>query len=129
MKNTKKKEPKVIEPIKVQQSYYEILGFDTDINFNEYKKKYIELIKINSPEKNPENFMKIKNAYDKINKPSIKDDSFPFYHKPLLAINQSEEKDVPLETNNDLLKEIFETPFDTFADIQKFLKPEKITKK
>ena len=47
-------------------SSYFILELDLNANDEEIRKRYLKLIKSNTPEKNPDRFQKITNAYEQI---------------------------------------------------------------
>ena len=46
--------------------YYQILGLDEDAGDEEIRARYLELVKVFTPEKSPEHFMRITRAYEGI---------------------------------------------------------------
>ncbi len=102
-----------------KQSAYEILGVEKEDTTN-LKAKYIKLIRKHSPEHDPEKFMEIREAFEQLTKAHGKKLSFFLYKKPLsLFENAKTVKKKKVENN--ILKEIFETPFGTKLEIEKLI--------
>ena len=58
---------------------YEILGIDENADPKQIKKAYFRLIRIHSPEKDPEKFQQIRAAYDRLTNPqTVTEDAFAF---------------------------------------------------
>ncbi|MCD4745845.1 MAG: J domain-containing protein [Bacteroidales bacterium] len=108
----------------IKKSPFEILGLLDNFSNDDIKSRYLELIRKNPPEKNPEMFMKIREAYELIIKPDLMPNSFPMYFKPLsLFENKKNEED--FELTRGVLKEIFETPFSPEFELKELFKPMK----
>lgn len=104
---------------KVKTSAYEILDLKAGTSLEEIKKKYKQSIRQFTPEKDPEKFMAIREAYDFIFQPSIEISRFPMYQKPKQEAGQQENNKKPLPLT--LLKEIYESPFNTALELREYL--------
>ena len=110
---------------KIKQSSYEILNIPFNASAREIKSSYKKMIRQYTPEHDPENFMKIREAYEYFTeeKPFELKQVFPVYKKPFLVINKKNNTQkgtsiVPIET----LSTVFETPFNLEKDIKAALK-------
>jgi len=102
----------------IEQSPYEVLNISDDFSLESVKSKYVELVRKFPPEKNPEEFMKIRKAYEYFTK--VNSSQIFLYHKPLEFLPQSSiSNDLP----NDLLQKNFEVPFSVEADLATLLTP------
>ena len=93
----------------IKQSPYEILGLEGDFEFKDIKKAYRKAIRENSPDRNPEQFALISDAYDSLTNEDyfikgIEDNRF------VLDVSIEVEKSKK-ENNSKYLKDIFEVPF------------------
>ena len=61
--------------IDLQKDPYKILGISKESSLNDIKKAYFTLIKEYSPEKNPEAFKKIRQAYDRLRSEKRKEET------------------------------------------------------
>lgn len=65
----------------VKKNYYEILGVPEEADKKEIKRAYFKLVRVYSPEKNPEKFQEIREAYEVLmaddNKENLKAFEFP----------------------------------------------------
>ena len=52
----------------IKRSPYDILGLEGDFNFKDIKKAYRKAIREYPPEQNPEHFVLISDAYDRLTK-------------------------------------------------------------
>jgi len=93
----------------IKQSPYEILGLEGDFEFKDIKKAYRKAIRENSPDRNPEQFALISDAYDSLTNED-------YFIKGIE--NNKFVLDVPIEVeksqkenNSKYLKDIFEVPF------------------
>jgi hypothetical protein len=120
-------------------SAYETFGLYDNYHSADIKKRYFELIRQYSPEHNPEKFMKIREAYEELLNPlhylNNNTISLPVYKEKILSkiaeiksktIIINKENSSKSEINFDILKTIFETPFDTQHELKTILKPLKI---
>jgi len=107
----------------IKQSAYEIFGITLEQVDSDIKTRYIELIKEHSPEKDPEKFMQIRQAYETIVNPDVTDMQLYIYRCPLEGIpDLSPEKEIN-PASKKILREVFEVPFDVFSELKRFLKP------
>ena len=68
---------------------YEILGVNADADQKEIKKAYFRLIRVHSPEKDPEKFQQIRAAYDRLTNPqpeTQEDFQFPLPDHPFAKL-------------------------------------------
>lgn len=99
----------------IKQSPYQVLGIEENVSIKDLKKIYRNLIKVHTPEKEPEKFAKIRDAYDSIINEAyfeamVKKFNFGFYD---LEDNKNQEGQENQEKLNNIkyLTTIFETPF------------------
>ena len=111
----------------MRQSAFEILGLKERYTKEDVKKKYLELIRKYSPESNPKEFMKIREAYDKINKPSTEKE-FVIYKTPLEIFETQESEHKNEKLTKKVLTEIFEVPFDTVGELKQLLQKQEFNK-
>ncbi len=104
----------------MRQSAFEVLGLTEKYKKEDVKKKYIELIRKYSPETHPNEFMKIREAYDKINKSGMAKE-FIIYKTPLEIFDKPEENVDDEKLTKEILTEIFEVPFDIVSDLKQLL--------
>jgi len=93
----------------IKQSPYEILGLEGDFEFKDIKKAYRKAIRENSPDRNPEQFTLISDAYDYLTNEDyfikgIENNKF------VLDVSIEVEKSKQ-ENKSKYLKDIFEVPF------------------
>ena len=93
----------------IKQSPYEILGLEGDFEFKDIKKAYRKAIRENSPDRNPEQFALISDAYDYLTNEDyfikgIENNKF------VLDVSIEVEKSKQ-ENKSKYLKDIFEVPF------------------
>ncbi len=105
----------------IQQSYYEVLGISANTDEKKIKKAYKQLIRKYNPEHHPEKFKEIRHAYDMIMKPPLKTHSFPLYQFPVEWLNNNYNVQKKPKPSLDLLAKLFETPFNTTLEIQKYM--------
>ncbi len=102
------------------QSPYEILDLPVNASLEVVKRQYKALIRQFPPEQNPEEFNKIRTAYDHIKSELFdKKSIFPLYKKVLNQ--QSDNSDMPLVSQHEKLITFFETPFNTAFELEKLL--------
>ena len=102
------------------QSPYEILNLPVNATSEVVKKQYKSLIRQYPPEQNPEEFNKIRTAYDHIKSELFsKRDTFPLYKK--ISDIHSAITDTPSVSQHDKLLMFFETPFNTSFELEKLL--------
>ena len=68
---------------------YEVLGIDTNADEKEIKKAYFRLIRVHSPEKDPEKFQQIRAAYERLSNPQkapLQNLDFPLPEHPFASI-------------------------------------------
>jgi DnaJ-class molecular chaperone len=102
------------------QSPYEVLELPLNAPAEQVKKQYKLLIRKFPPEQKPEEFNRIRQAYDMLVTELFRKKSvFPLYQS---AILQQEAFEVPVRKpiQQDLLN-VFETPFNTHFEIEKIL--------
>ncbi len=98
-------------------SPYEVLQIPHNATPKEAKRAYKKLIRVHTPEHDPEKFMEIRDSYDEFSNPDltkIKVEQFPIYRSIYDFANEKavyDEVSLPKE----ILSDIFETPFDTPA--------------
>ena len=102
-----------------KQSAYEILGVEKE-NTDNLKARYIELIRKHTPEHEPEKFMEIREAFEQLTKGHNNKSTYFLYKKPL-ALFQNAKNAKKKKTDNNILKEIFETPFGTKLELEKLI--------
>jgi curved DNA-binding protein CbpA len=93
----------------IKKSPYEILGLEEDFEFKDIKKAYRKAIREYTPDKNPEQFRVISDAYDSLSNEEyfIKD-----IENNRFVFDVSIEKEESIKENNrKYLKDIFEVPF------------------
>jgi curved DNA-binding protein CbpA len=93
----------------IKRSPYEILGLKGDFEFKDIKKAYRKAIREYTPDKNPEQFRVISDAYDSLSNEEyfIKD-----IENNRFVFDVSIEKEESINENNSkYLKDIFEVPF------------------
>ncbi len=93
----------------IKKSPYEILGLEGDFEFKDIKKAYRKAIREYSPDRNPEKFTLISDAYDYLSNEEyfikgIEDNRFVLNIS--IEIEESKKED-----NSRYLKDIFEVPF------------------
>ena len=93
----------------IKKSPYQILGLEGDFEFKDIKKVYRKAIREYSPDKDPEQFALISDAYDSLTNEEyfikgIEDNRFVL--DVSLDIKESKKED-----NSKYLKDIFEVPF------------------
>jgi len=66
-------------------NYYQILGLTPQATQNEIKRAYFKLLREHSPEKDPEGFRQIREAYEYLKSAPVKEDgpSFPPFKEPI----------------------------------------------
>ncbi len=107
--------------IEFKESAYEILGI-TKKEIANAKKSYVEMVRKYPPEREPEMFNKIREAYEQISKPNDKKYSFVLYKEPLKIF---EDKISKQKLDKKILKTVFETPFATNLEITELAKTDK----
>jgi len=103
-----------------KQSAYEILSVEKE-NTDNLKARYIELIRKHSPEQDPEMFMKIREAFEQLSKAHDKKSAYFLYKKPLTLFQNVKSVKKEKANKNNILKEIFETPFGTKLELEKLI--------
>ncbi|SFV66488.1 hypothetical protein MNB_SV-12-1365 [hydrothermal vent metagenome] len=93
----------------IKKSPYEILGLEGDFEFKDIKKAYRKAIRDYSPDRHPEQFALISDAYDFLSNEKyfikgIEDNLFVFGISIELEVSEKED-------NSRYLKNIFEVPF------------------
>lgn len=107
-----------------KQSSYEILGIDLNANNAGIRKRYFELVRKYPPEKSPDEFMKIRQAYDDIIKMEYNTKDFILYKQPVEYFNQLREKQSEKNTyKKDILTEVFEVPFSVATELKQLITP------
>lgn len=102
------------------QSPYETLNLPVNASLEVVKRQYKALIRQFPPEQNPEEFNKIRTAYDHIKSDLFdKKSIFPLYKKVLNQ--QSANTGEPLVSQHEKLITFFETPFNTSFELEKLL--------
>ena len=101
----------------MKKSSYQILGLSGEFNKNDIKKAYKRLIREFSPEKNPKEFAKIRDAYDNLINEKYMQDSFE-HSFPIYEVEFNSNQEINLDKLK-YLKSMFETPFEIFEDIKK----------
>jgi curved DNA-binding protein CbpA len=105
--------------MEIINSPYEVLDLPVNASLDVVKKQYKTLIRLFPPEQNPDEFNKIRMAYDQINTELFnKRVAFPRYKK---AIGYAKEKATPSVSGIDLITTLFETPFNTHFELEKLL--------
>ena len=102
------------------ESPYEF--FNIKDNPDNLKKQYLKLIRKYSPENSPEKFMQIRSAYEKIKKPYFIDRENVVLYKSSLSFFENSDTDEVVKLDKSILKDFFETPFDTNSEIKDALK-------
>ncbi len=101
-----------------KQSPYEVLGlFGKDFTVDDIKKNYQRLVRENPPEQKPDEFMKIRDAYDTITKGFTS--SIVFFYKDIAP--EVVEKEEKKATSNTFLKEYFEVPFSIEVELNQYI--------
>ncbi len=98
----------------VKKSPYQILGLEGDFEQNDIKKAYRKMIKLYPPEQNPQEFAKIRDAYDVLSGEHYflklaRYTHYGFYDLEYEEEPKSEHERVDVEK---FLKTIFEIPFE-----------------
>lgn len=121
----------------IEYSPYDILNIEGGITQKQLKMQYKRLIRRFTPEHHPQQFIKIRNAYDSflknddnvvelMNMDSERPTHFPLYESVKIFFEETPETD---ENNSDktitALTTIFETPFDTHQEVFGILEAEK----
>ena len=93
----------------IKRSPYEILGLEGEFEFKDIKKAYRKAIREYSPDKNPEQFALISDAYDSLSNEEyfIKDTE----NNRFIFDISIETKESKKENNSKYLKKLFEVPF------------------
>ena len=106
-------------------SPYEILDVPIDATLTIIKKQYKRLIREYTPEHHPEQFIKIRTAYEQITQSDfnlIKE--FPIYKTPWESMSELKTT-VKTSVYKEGLSEIFESPYNTIFELKKLLLPKK----
>ena len=102
------------------QSPYEVLDLPVNASIEVVKRQYKSLIRQFPPEQNPDEFNKIRMAYDHIKSELFEKKSvFPLYKKVLN--HQSQKIETPSIPQHEKLLVFFETPFNTPFELEKLL--------
>ena len=110
--------------IKPVYSPYEVLGIEPGVPPEDIKRRYKELIREFSPEKAPEQFSAVREAYEKL---SLQDSGdykkFPIYRRPLEWLLETEtQQRMASVPERKPLAVIFETPYNTQAELRNLVK-------
>jgi curved DNA-binding protein CbpA len=107
------------------QSPYEVLDLPVNAATDVVKRQYKSMIRRFQPEHHPEEFNKIRTAYEQVKSELFaKKSQFPLYKKVLN--NQSPKSDTPSVSQHEKLLVVFETPFNTPFELEKILDSIKI---
>jgi DnaJ-class molecular chaperone len=102
------------------QSPYEVLDLPVNAATDVVKRQYKSMIRRFPPEQNPDEFNKIRTAYDQIKSELFANKSqFPLYKKVLN--HQLSKNDTPSVSQHEKLLVVFETPFNTPFELEKLL--------
>ncbi len=105
----------------ITQSPYEVLELPVNASTDVVKKQYKSLIRRFPPEQNPEEFTKIRTAYDQIKSELFSKKSlFPLYKTALNQVSQKSNT-TPSVSPHEKLLVVFETPFNTPFELEKLL--------
>ena len=92
----------------IKRTPYQILGLSGDFVYKDIKKAYRKATRENPPEKNPEKFIEISDAYDALTNENYYMQALSdTYH--LLDVSQDNEEKIEIDSRH--LKNIFEVPF------------------
>ncbi|RLA72729.1 MAG: hypothetical protein DRG30_07075 [Epsilonproteobacteria bacterium] len=93
----------------IKRSPYDILRLEGDFNFKDIKKAYREAIREYPPEQNPDRFVMISDAYDRLTneKYFVQDIESMYFALDVSSLPEGRE----VVDNSKHLKEIFEVPF------------------
>lgn len=103
-------------------SPYEVLELQEGATLKDVKRQYKRLIRVHSPESSPEQFMRVRKAYDAINNKNFTHEKFSFYQKPLEFLDEIRQQSQESDVNISILKEVFESPFNTNYELQQLIK-------
>jgi len=111
-------------------SPYEVLKIPHNATLKEAKRAYKKLIRVHTPEHDPEKFMEIRDGYEKFTDPNlvkIKVEQFPIYRSLYDMANANAVYD-KVSLPKEILSDVFEMPFDTldFANELLYLSEDKL---
>ncbi|MBI5217592.1 MAG: J domain-containing protein [Bacteroidia bacterium] len=106
----------------IVQSPYEFFSLGPEATEKEIKDRYISMVKEYSPEKDPDMFMKIREAYNIITKPDMNTAYCVFFRDPVKSFtdDETEEEKTPA---SEFLKKYFETPFNSDYELKNTFVP------
>lgn len=67
---------------------YEVLGVGHDADTETIRRRYLELVRVHSPERDPERFSEIREAYDRLRDPIVNLEQRLFDHRSPLSIDE-----------------------------------------
>lgn len=67
---------------------YEVLGVGHDADTEAIRRRYLELVRVHSPERDPERFSEIREAYDRLRDPIMNLEQRLFDHRSPLSIDE-----------------------------------------
>lgn len=117
----------------MKQSAYEILNISVQANSKEIRRAYKTMVREFTPEKNPEKFSEIREAYEYLAQAEWDriPDSFPLYKDFVKKMNTKQEatgkEGIPIDESIKILNQIFETPFNTVFELNTLFENDKRT--
>ena len=105
----------------IEYSAYEILGLDIYSNKKDIKRQYKRLIREFTPENSPNQFIAIRNAYEKLTRTDLNLQTFPIYKKPSEFFQQTAEQNSDISRKNRILSEVFEIPYPIRDELRQFI--------
>ncbi|HHM20432.1 MAG TPA: hypothetical protein ENJ20_00285 [Bacteroidetes bacterium] len=108
-------------------SSFEVLGVEPGTSSAEIKRRYKALIRQHSPEKEPEKFSAIREAFENLNNGELGClEKLPIYRRPMEWLNQMENKEKKLDIpEREPLSGVFETPYNTWVELRNLIRKER----
>jgi len=106
----------------MKQSAYEILNVAIGADKKEIRRAYKTLVREFTPEKHPDKFSKIREAYEYLaqTETAFPPTQFPLYKdfvKKMKIEKEEKTETLPLEASLEILNQVFETPFNTVFEL------------
>lgn len=103
-------------------SPYEVLGLSTTASVKDIKRQYKRLIRVHTPESSPQQFMKIRAAYDALQSADDSLHDLPLYQQPMAFLDKIKEQSQNESVDYSILTKVFESPFNTNYELQQLIK-------
>jgi DnaJ-class molecular chaperone len=117
----------------MKQSAYEILNIPPQSGYKTIRSAYKLLMREFPPEKNPEKFSEIREAFEYLTQLETENipDQFPIYINFVREMKEGQEgksgANIPVEESLKILTQVFETPYNTLFDLTTLFENDKGT--